>query len=430
MLQHVSKILTGRVYVSAILFVVPLFINACSKNGPSEEIERSGKMLGGVNKVSEVKVDGYPALHAVPSDNTYPTGMDGDLSYDGELGDIGPPHVSFSSRPNALSNPVTLDLAVGEVQILMTVGETRALSHTLRVENTSDEDIDVAVKAFIDKSSGLEVETDDTGFSFGVGEAGDVIHQSITAYLPGKYQVQTEARILSTGMADSEIVFVTVLSDELQAKLIPLGVLPDTLGAGETRNSIFTAQLIASRELVVNSVRLYRVDNSDSKILQDIGEMQLSSGQDALGVRVYSIDAEISGDSGNMIYYKAVADISGFGPISSSLFYVGVSNLPIGISAPLPDHEVVAEGQLKILDNELLVSFIEGVNDSEIESIMAAFSGLVVGSMPSAGIYQVRFPGVGGVDELYAIRDEVLESGKVKSVDYNVIGGGPTSRAE
>ena len=91
--------------------------------------------------------------------------------------------------------------------------------------------------------------------------------------------------------------------------------------------------------------------------------------------------------------------------------------VPVGVARPSSDRiGENAHGQTLIRD-ELVVILDEGVSDttSRIREIAAAARGIIVGSIPNSGVFQIRFVGA-DPDSLPAIADSLRALSGVKSV--------------
>jgi len=305
----------------------------------------------------------------------------------------------------------------------MTVGDTTNLAYFLQIGNGTGFEVTANVDESVDPASGLDVSSDNPG-SFSTNSTFTFnFNQVLTAKIAGTYQIQVDAEIPSNGLSDGVTVDVTVLPDELQAELLPLGAFPAAIEIGDVRDVLFTVSVVGSEGLVVNSMELDLVDETGATILQNLGAMNDGGidGDISAGDFVFSGTASIGGDTGGLLYFRATADIAGIGTVLSPVFSMEVTSFPVGISPPLPGHVITDPDGVEMLDNELLVSFVDGTTDSEIVDIAASISGTVVGTIP--GSYQIRFPGDGTFDGLFAAATTLFSGGRVDSVQSNTIGG-------
>ena len=96
--------------------------------------------------------------------------------------------------------------------------------------------------------------------------------------------------------------------------------------------------------------------------------------------------------------------------------------IPSGASTPTPDRTGQLAGSPVVTD-ELIVTIREGVGDPEamIRQLAAAHGAVLVGSVASARIYELRFPGA-VVGDLTTLRDTISASSDVEQVMLALLG--------
>lgn len=333
--------------------------------------------------------------------------------------------VQSSTATVSLIDPISLDINSGIPQVQMIVGETKNISYFLEVGNGTGSPVTATVTETVAPGAGLSVTSDNLGAFTALTTTTFNINQVVTAQAEGDYEIKVTSEIAALGLQDTVVVHVTVYEEDIHAELLPLGSYPSGVAIGQATDVLFTVNLIGSDGLVVNALNLERLDDTGTVVLEDLGPMadDGSNGDLSAGDSVFSTTVSLIHGTAGVVYFQATADIAGLGPVVSPPFALQVTPFPIGIAPPLPGHVITDPDDNEILNNELLVSFVEDTTDSDIVDIAASISGTVVGTIPGAGIYQIRFPGDATFNGLFAAASMLIADGRVDTVEPNAISG-------
>ncbi|MFO7640008.1 MAG: choice-of-anchor X domain-containing protein [Candidatus Competibacteraceae bacterium] len=298
---------------------------------------------------------------------------------------------------------LAITVNTGIINLQMTEGDTRNLAYFIQVVNETGATVQTQVFETVTPSTGLNVVSDNPGVFNVPATVTRNINQVLTATTAGDYQIEVTGTILGGGPTDSVVVNVSVLPPGLQAELLPLGAFPSGISIGTPTEVIFTVSLVGSTGVVASSMTLERLDATGTSVVDVLGALvdDGTQGDIAAGDSVYSTTVQLNENSAGTLKFRATADVPGVGTVVSPIFTLEVTPFPVGI-APSEAGRIAInpETEEEVVSNELLVTFVDGTTAAEILSIVGTINGSIVGTIPGAGLFQVRFPTSDTFDEL------------------------------
>ncbi|HYP28037.1 MAG TPA: S8 family serine peptidase [Blastocatellia bacterium] len=251
-----------------------------------------------------------------------------------------------------------------------------------------------------------------------------VLDQSFTGNRPGKYVVTNTATLHGTTPATtvSDTTVVTVLPPGGDPIIFrpcanPSGVHPGVL------TPVTFNLVIAQFKVAPDEVSLLRVDGEASSVAGTLrddgndGDLQANDG-------IYSGTVFVNAPEEGKLLFKASAAFPGVSQerVSDALALV-VTSLPITLAAS--DYSKVVDDRetgRSFLSNEVVAEFSDEVSSARRREIAAVIGGTIVGTDPTLGSHQIRFPGTGKAAGVYAAISQLENQPGVISARPNAVG--------
>ncbi len=206
-------------------------------------------------------------------------------------------------------------------------------------------------------------------------------------------------------------------------KIWPLGSIPDGISKNKTSKVCFTSMITGKQALNVKDLSLEVLDHEGNllkslgKLLDDEKNCDLSAGD-----LVFSGQFSVVTTEQGFIYFRATKSFPNGTETSSEIYKLVVTNLPTELS-PSDMTKVILDPDSgnKLLSNEVLVSFVDGTSDQRIEVIVKDTDGIIVGSIPGLGTYQIRFKETGDITGIKNIITSLKKFKEVKWAEPNYI---------
>lgn len=231
------------------------------------------------------------------------------------------------------------------------------------------------------------------------------VNEFIIGHLTGTYIVTTTATVIETGdVAIAELIVNVVESIEGIPVLWQPGAEPDGITPGNPTDVTFSVLLTGVSS--PSSIQLEQVDEDGNPIAIIANLVDGGQNGDVLSDDgIYSGSVNIVSPDQGKFYYRTTVDYGGYNVVSD-ICVLTVTDLPVGPTPSDPAYLIVDPiADTALYSNEVLVSFIEGTSQERIEEIVASESAVIIGTIPSLGIYQVEITGDGTVAGVYLAID-------------------------
>lgn len=311
---------------------------------------------------------------------------------------VGSDPVLAATTPLELVVEAAIDLDQGLSDLALELGTNRHLSYGIEVNETGGELQGVTFTQTLEPDDGGVSLTSDYPGGWSTAKPQTfLVNEVITGLVPGTYLLTSTATITNTGESRSrELRIEVVESLEGDLELNRPGSEPPALELDETTDVVFTV-LASGADDFPTSLILEEVDAAGI-VLDTLGELFDDGNENDLvaGDRVYSGTFEIAGsNSEGRRHFRAVGSHAGSDVLSEAHALL-VTRFPVAASPPNPEVWVEDPKTGEIMpSNEILVAFIEGLSADQIEALIAAEGGSIVGFLPSLGVFQVRIEGDG-----------------------------------
>ena len=185
-------------------------------------------------------------------------------------------------------------------------------------------------------------------------------------------------------------------------QLHQLGADPDGVSPNVSTGVTFTV-LLTGAPTPPNKIKLEHVDAEGNPIrvlgyLADDGKDGDLQSKDG----IYSGSFRIFSKTEGQLYYRAIVSYEGQDYISDT-FPLAITAFPIG-PAPSDPNFLVSDPKSKqnLYSNELVVVFLKGTLPYRIRQIVVAEGGLIVGTIPTLRVFQLRILSDGTASGVYA----------------------------
>lgn len=179
------------------------------------------------------------------------------------------------------------------------------------------------------------------------------------------------------------------------------GAEPDGIDPKLSTDVTFTV-LLTGAQVPPAKVQLEQVDK-EGNVISLLGDLMDdgTNGDIELGDGIYSGIFQIRSETVGILYYRTRASYEGRDYISENCSLT-VTTFPVG-PAPSDAEFLVIDPNTneKLYSNELLVAFVEGTSAARIRQITVAEEVVVIGTLPSLGVFQLRIPGDGMAADVY-----------------------------
>jgi subtilisin family serine protease len=240
------------------------------------------------------------------------------------------------------------------------------------------------------------------------------------------FRIQSIAKIIETGDADTTITELRVVTDQASPSLLPLSSYPSALQIFDSTEVTFST-VLEGTENAPSSMHLQEVD-STGNVMESIGLLRddSTSGDLTPADFVYSGLFLLSYSTETPRYFRALAVYGTAGDtVYSPLFELPVTRFPtetinlLTDSLGNPTGRVVYDPTVgdSIISNGVVVSFDKGTAPDRIIGIVNEIGGSIAGTFSSLEFFQIQLPSPGSVGEIHAIMDALSAYSEVESAE-------------
>ncbi|EDN69091.1 secreted protein [Beggiatoa sp. PS] len=264
--------------------------------------------------------------------------------------------------------------------------------------------------------NGIALFHDYEGGWFRTGPMTFMVNERIEALTQGTYTMTSTATLVETGESESkELVIKVVTPEELdQLSLTPPSFWQDGINIGVPTEITVTSSVIGAKN-PPTTLTLEEV-NENGAVIATLGELKNDGthGDLVAGDRNYSEMFTISETIEGKKLYRTTTMYNGQ-LIISDIGFLLVTQFPIGTIPANPDnlvHDPVS-GDF-IFSDEVTIAFVEGTSPERIEEIVETEGATIVGMSASLGAFQLRIPGDGTAEFVWAIVTALREYTEVR----------------
>ncbi len=325
---------------------------------------------------------------------------------------------------HAVQACAAVTIEAGRSVMNIPVGESQNIAFVVNFSTQSSQTYHVEVlQSVTPDNGGLSFSTDYSAAWEANSPMTWVVNEAIDGNSIGTYTVTTIARIIETGAEAQTITTVNVTSGTENPVISPLGTHPGGIRVSTPTEVLFTTALSGS-DVRPASIEIEQVDNAGLP-LQTLGGLvdDGSSGDLLASDYVYSGRWVINSDAEGVLRYRAKATYPGIpGNVYSAIHKLPVTRFPTDVT-PSDMANVVTDPATgnEFISNEIVISFVEGTTPETIELIVSAVSGVIVGTIPELGIYQVQIPGTGNASGVHEAIADLLTNPAVAAAQGNYI---------
>jgi hypothetical protein len=228
-------------------------------------------------------------------------------------------------------------------------------------------------------------------------------------------------------LSASDMVQITVNpadSNTRQERLLPLGSNPGGVTLGDTKEVIFTVNLVGSPGVTPSEVTLQALDETGINVINDLGPLHDDglNGDLIANNFVYSGTFSVQGNQVGKLFYRAKALIPGIGEIISEPYIFEVTPFRVGSQPSNLEKPIkLPNNTVEVVADEVLVFFAKEATNNDIATIAASINGTVLGYLPQLGVYQIRLKNGGTPQVLDAAISQLSKNTLVVQATPNSI---------
>lgn len=325
--------------------------------------------------------------------------------------------------------PLTLSVESGSDAITVAQGNSQNVVTVLTVTNTTGAARQVINQVTITPNNGgLLISSDyPAGGYLAANTRSFVLNQSFRGVVPGAYVVSNHASIVGAGVEAQDVILVTVLPPGGDPIIQPVGAVPSGVLKDVPTEVTFTAS-IANFFTPAAQLSLRFFNGADNPVVTTLHDDGISGDLQA-GDGVYSGRLLIYETNTGLLQFFA----SGFFPGVPQEKASGVGNLMLTIFPTVlrpvdPARAVVnpATGESFACD-EVLMYLDETNNCDRCAQLAALVNGIIVGSDPGLGLFQIAIPNPGcSVQPVLNAVNTLSVQPDVLAAEPNLLGTGTT----
>ncbi len=269
-------------------------------------------------------------------------------------------------------------------------------TYTLRISQTVETDTGGEISVEADFPSEWTADTSGTW----------LLSETVTAHEPGMFGVMvTTVTIVGTDVSEEAETILRVEKEYEAPLLRSLRITPSAISVSEEAGVIFWTDL-GMPDIKPSEIVLEETDGSGNP-LRTLGQLvdDGTSGDSRPDNGVYTGTFDIVSNAEGTFFFRGKATFPGVPePVYTDLCKFGVTRFPTGVE-PTDTSKIVTDPEtgVRLISNEVSVSFAEGTDPDTIKAIADTVDGTVVGMTYGLGFYQIRFPGNDDVTGVYRV---------------------------
>jgi hypothetical protein len=331
----------------------------------------------------------------------------------------------IDKKPFTVIQPITLSLESGVDRLDISQDSTENSATLITLSNPQKTPVIITnAVTIVPDNGGVSVASDYPTSGYNSSEDKVfVLNQSFYGNKPGDYIITNTACVEGSSpmITATDAISIKVLPPGGNPIILPLGSSPDAVQVGINTKVIFTA-MIANHNVPAQNLSL----NLDDGITNPVIGTMVDDGTDndlQANDGVYTCTVQINAPAVGKIAYFASGSFPGVAGITRTEDYIlPVSSLPIRLTPSDPAKIILDPGTgAKLISNEILVKFTDGISENEIVQIATSINGVIVGAIPAIKFYQIQIPGTGDSSGVYAAINLLKSNPKVVIATPNFV---------